>query len=50
MKKIVSIMTAIYMALCIAVVGWIYGCPKSFGRFLGKWQTKLGEGMEETEE
>lgn len=50
MKKIASIMVVIYTALCIAVVGWIYGCPKSFGRFLGKWQTKLDEGFEEEEE
>lgn len=50
MKKIASIMAAIYMALCLAVVGWAYGCPKSFGRFLGKWQAKLDEGFEEEEE
>lgn len=50
MKKIASIMVAIYMALCLAVVGWIYGCPKSFGKFMSKWQTKLEEGFEEEEE
>lgn len=50
MKKIASIMAAIYLALCLAVVGWAYGCPKSFGRFLGKWQAKLDEGYEESEE
>lgn len=50
MKKITSIMGTIYMAICLAVVGWIYGCPKSFGKFMSKWQAKLEEGFEEEEE
>lgn len=47
MKKIASIMVAIYMAICLALVGWMFGCPKSYGRFITKWQEKLEEGMDE---
>ena len=47
MKKILVIMVGGYMALCIALIAWMFGCPKSYGRFITKWTEKVGEGMEE---
>lgn len=47
MKKILYAIIGGYLALTIAVVAWMFGCPKSYGRFLSKWQDKVTEGMEE---
>lgn len=47
MKKLIAILVIGYMALCFALVGWMFGCPKSYGKFITKWQKKLVEGMED---
>lgn len=47
MKKILGIMAAIYMTLCFAVVGWMFGCPESYGRWMNKWVEKINDGLYE---
>ena len=47
MKKFLAILAGGYMVLCVALIAWIFGCPKSYGRFIAKWTEKVEDGMEE---
>lgn len=47
MKKVLGAIIGAYLTLTIGVVVWMFGFPKSYGKFISKWQKKLTEGIEE---
>ena len=47
MKKVLTFIAGGYLVACIGLVAWMFGRPKSYGKFISKWQEKVMEGMEE---
>lgn len=50
MKKIVGIVVVAYLSLCAGIIGWMFGCPKSYAKFISRWQKKVEEAFDEEEE
>lgn len=47
MKKVIGAIIGAYFGLTIGVVVWMFGFPKSYGKFMSKWEEKVTEGIED---
>lgn len=47
MKNILGAITGAYLILTIGVAVWVFGFPKSYGKFISKWEEKVTEGIED---